>query len=173
MWRGGIYTRPARYRKGDDGFCFAIALAAVRRWGEIIEHPRGSGAWEHFGLRLPPPQGGWLLADAAGGYTCHIHQANYGHQASKPTWLYAHGIKLPPLRWRYEPGRTYVTRAMKFKPPPPLFPLPKTNTRHQTKKQRNATPSEFLDLLIALATAPAPPPATLFDLAAETTAPQP
>lgn len=41
----------ARYghRVGDDGGCFAAALAAVRRWSGILEHPAVSLAWPAFG----------------------------------------------------------------------------------------------------------------------------
>lgn len=44
--------------KGDDGGCFEAALAAVRRWGGVLEHPYGSYAWPHFGIPKPPRTGG-------------------------------------------------------------------------------------------------------------------
>jgi len=45
----------ARYgiQIGDDGGCFAAALAAVERWGGVLEHPRNSVAWQAFGLQWP------------------------------------------------------------------------------------------------------------------------
>lgn len=88
-----------RKTKGDDGGCFASALASVRRWGGVLEHPWGSQAWPHFGLAVPPRAGGWIQADDAGGWTCCVEQGRYGHYARKPTLLYAVGVSLPELRW--------------------------------------------------------------------------
>lgn len=88
-----------RKKLGDDGGCFAAALAAVRKWGGVLEHPEGSKAWAHFGLAKPPRTGGWVVADNCGGWTCSIEQGRYGHYARKPTWLYAVGCDLPSLDW--------------------------------------------------------------------------
>lgn len=85
--------------KGDDGGCFAAALAAVRCWGGVIEHPWGSHAWPYFGLRVPSRAGGWVEADAYGGWTCCVEQGRYGHYARKPTLLVAYGTHLPELLW--------------------------------------------------------------------------
>jgi hypothetical protein len=54
LWAGQplhIKRTGERKVKGDDGGCFAAALAAVRKWGGILEHPWGSHAWAHFGSR--------------------------------------------------------------------------------------------------------------------------
>lgn len=84
--------------KGDDGGCFAAALAAVRKWGGILEHPAHSAAWDAFGL-FKPDESGWK-ADILGGWTCQVWQGHYGHKAAKATWLYAFGVRdLPSLRW--------------------------------------------------------------------------
>jgi len=91
------------HRKGDDGGTFAAALASVRRWGGVLEHPAYSDAWAHFGLNRPPTSGGWIMADFEGGWTCHVEQGRYGHLAKKATWLYAVGAELPSLRWGSEP----------------------------------------------------------------------
>ena len=88
-----------RKQKGDDGGCFAAALAAVRRCGGVLEHPWASHAWPHFGLSVPPRAGGWIKADDAGGWTCCVEQGRYGHYARKPTLLYAVGVELPELLW--------------------------------------------------------------------------
>lgn len=90
-------------KRGDDGGCFAAALAAVRRCGGVLEHPAYSDAWAAHGLTAPPRTGGWIPADTHGGWTCHVEQGRYGHLAKKATWLYAVGCELPSLRWGSEP----------------------------------------------------------------------
>jgi hypothetical protein len=102
MWFGSpltVKTTGSRKTKGDDDGCFAAALAAVRKWGGVIEHPWGSHAWPHFGLNTPPRSGGWIMADFEGGWTCCVEQRPYGHHARKPTLLYAVGCDLPQLAW--------------------------------------------------------------------------
>jgi hypothetical protein len=108
MWFGQPLTvklTGVRKKKGDDGGCFAAALAAVRKWGGVLEHPWGSHAWPHFGLNRPPRAGGWIAADMLGGWTCCVEQGRYGHYARKPTMLYAFGVELPELRWGHTEAR--------------------------------------------------------------------
>lgn len=88
------------HRRGDDGGCFASALASVRRWGGVLEHPAYSDAWAAHDLLHPIRGGGWTVADFEGGWTCHVEQGHYGHPARKATWLYAVGCELPSLNWR-------------------------------------------------------------------------
>jgi len=87
------------HRRGDDGGCFASALASVRRWGGVLEHPAYSAAWPAHDLTPPATGGGWSVADFIGGWTCYVEQGRYGHVAKKATWLYACGVELPTLRW--------------------------------------------------------------------------
>lgn len=96
-WGGGPSARE-RKKLGDDGGCFAAALAAVRKWGGVLEHPEGSHAWAHFGLARPHWRRGWRAADEYG-YTCCVAQGNYGHRARKLTWLYACKVDRPELDW--------------------------------------------------------------------------
>jgi hypothetical protein len=84
---------------GDDDGCFESALAAVRTYGGVLEHPRDSHAWKHFGLKKPPRAGGWIKADKYGGWTCCVEQGRYGHYARKPTFLLAYKCVLPELDW--------------------------------------------------------------------------
>lgn len=111
LWAGSpihIKRTGERKTKGDDDGCFAAALASVRRWGGVLEHPWGSFAWPHFGLNMPDRAGGWIIADYVGGWTCCVEQGQYGHYARKPTLLYVCGISprdLPSLKWGYRYAR--------------------------------------------------------------------
>ena len=97
-WFGGPSAR-VRRKLGDDDGCFASALASVRRWGGVLEHPEASHAWGTFGLPAPPKRGGWVPA-LFGGWTCCVEQGHYGHRARKATWLYFVGPACPPpLTW--------------------------------------------------------------------------
>lgn len=102
---GPTAKRP--FKTGDDGGCFAHALATVRRVGGVLEHPRLSKAWPAFGLPIPRGKG-WTHADAYGGRSCYIDQGAYGHPAKKPTWLYAVLPVYPELRWDRVWGRPRV-----------------------------------------------------------------
>lgn len=62
-WSGGPSARVRRL-KGDDAGCFAAALAAVERFGGVLEHPEGSHAWRAFDIVSPPP-GRWMGARGA------------------------------------------------------------------------------------------------------------
>jgi len=103
MWMGSpsaISRGFPRKKKGDDGGCFAHALECVRKFGGVLEHPKQSHAWKHFGLNRPPQSGGWIKADDNGGWTCCVEQGRYGHWMRKPTWLYSVGAEaLPELEW--------------------------------------------------------------------------
>jgi hypothetical protein len=85
------------HKRGEDGGCFASALASVRAYGGVLEHPAYSDAWAAFDLPRPDRRGGWRAG--AGGWSCHVEQGRYGHAAKKATWLYAYGCELPDLRW--------------------------------------------------------------------------
>lgn len=86
------------HKRGEDGGCFASALASVRRCGGILEHPAYSDAWSAFNLPVPNRHGGWA-GGLCGGFAAHVEQSRYGHVAKKATWLYAFGVELPDLRW--------------------------------------------------------------------------
>jgi hypothetical protein len=87
------------YKVGDDGGTFAAALAAVRKYGGVLEHPALSLAWAAHDLPEPRSSGGWTLCLTDPGATAYVEQGRYGHVTRKATWLYAVGVELLPLRW--------------------------------------------------------------------------
>lgn len=138
----------ARYghKRGEDGGCFAAALAAVRRWGGVLEHPAYTHAWKAFGLQAPPREGGWVR-DLYGGWTAHVEQGRYGHVARKATWLYAFGLsELPTLLWgrRAEPNTHLVSWSRNHV-------KAEENRPRVGKAKAAATPHAFRDLLISIA----------------------
>ncbi len=86
------------HKRGDDGGTFASALASVREFGGVLEHPAYSDAFAAHGL--PSPLGvGWQTT-IDGGWVGYVEQRLYGHPAKKATWLYARGVNPPRLDLR-------------------------------------------------------------------------
>lgn len=137
----------ARYGQpiGEDDGCFKSALASVRKWGGVLEHPAVSLAWRSFDLLSPPTGGGWVK-NRCGGWTAHVEQRNYGHRARKATWLYAFGIDPPWLRW----GKGSSPEAW-ISTDRPRHVLAKAGIDQLSKKEAKATPVEFRDLLLSIA----------------------
>jgi hypothetical protein len=154
FWHGST-RKPHQFKMGDDQGCFEAALASVRHWGGVLEHPADSHAWRWFGLRSPRRHAGWQKADDHGGMTCYVEQGHYGHPSRKPTWLYACSRNLLPdliwtpceqrlhpvalARYGYEKARRIGMTAM-------------VGGKDKTRS-RNATPLPFRDLLLDIARA--------------------
>lgn len=134
---GGEHNRP-----GNDEGCFASALASVRLFGGVLEHPAKTRAWDAYGL-TKPKSGGWMCSDD-GGFVCEVWQSAYGHRANKATWLYYRG-KNPPrdLRW----DRPRGTHQIGFHDQRGKS----VNKPTLSRMEANATPIEFRDALIRLA----------------------
>jgi hypothetical protein len=152
FWHGST-RKPHQFKLGDDGGCFAAALASVRRWGGVLEHPRDSHAWAMFGLERPPRSGGWVRADDAGGWTCCVEQGHYGHPArNKPTWLYAAWTARPELRWGPCEQRLHPVALERhgYAKARRIGIMAMMGGKDKTRL-RNATPPEFRDLLLSIA----------------------
>jgi len=130
----------ARPRPGERRLAI-WAVMMVRRLGGVLEHPRGSLLWRRMGMPLPGER-----SDQWGGYTVEVNQFDFGHRASKPTWLYIVGNSLwwaSPMR-RGEPthcisqGNGVRIGHPKFKPRVP-------------QHEREATPLDFAMELIQCA----------------------
>lgn len=155
MWMGSpsyVARTGIRKKKGDDGGCFAAALADVRRCGGVLEHPWGSHAWSHFELNKPSRKGGWIKADEYGGWTCCVEQGRYGHWMRKPTLLYAVKCELPELSWG-ESEPVYPSWAIE------KYGIKKVKRMGEIafkgggkdSAPRISTPPQFRDLLIDMA----------------------
>lgn len=133
------------HKRGEDGGCFAAALAAVRRWGGVLEHPAYSDAFAKFDLPAPPTGGRWVRG-LCGGWSCYVEQARYGHAAKKATWLYAFAVSLPELRWGHVADRdvkawvSWCGNATRGAVRPRL-----------SKKEAARTPIVFRDELLSIA----------------------
>jgi len=134
------------HTRGEDGGCFAAALAAVRRWGGVLEHPAYSDAWLAFNLPTPPRVGGWQRG-ICGGYSAHVEQGRYGHRAKKATWLYAHGCDLPDLKWGSLPDGSSTALVSWCGNHTSKF----DNRPRIGKAAAAATPEPFRDLLLGMA----------------------
>ena len=151
FWHGST-RKPHQFKLGDDGGCFAAALAAVRKWGGVLEHPADSQAWPAFNLNRPSRDGGWITADFEGGWTCYVEQGHYGHLSRKGTWLYANGTALPELSWGRLPQRLHPIAVAKYgyEKARRIGMMAMVGGKDKTKI-RNATPPEFRDVLLSIA----------------------
>lgn len=132
---GGDHNRP-----GNDGGCFRFALDTVNRCGGVLEHPAKSYAWVDHGLPSPGLQ--WTRWKQ--GWVCEVWQSAYGHRAQKRTWLYCAGTD-KPLHPKWE--RPIGTHQVGFYDQRGKS----ANKPTLSKREANATPSEFAHYLIALA----------------------
>lgn len=151
FWHGST-RKPHQYRLGEDAGCFAAALTSVRNYGGVLEHPAHSHAWRWFGLTTPLAAGGWVPADAFGGWTCHVEQGHYGHMSRKPTWLYAGGVALLDLRWGRGEQRIHP-RALElhgYEKARRIGMMAMVGGKDKARI-RNATPPEFRDVLLTIA----------------------
>lgn len=133
---GGEHNRP-----GNDGGCFASALASVNRYGGVLEHPAKSRAWKAYGLTRPISRE-WQPSGQ--GWVCEVWQSAYGHRANKATWLYYRGFERPfELNWERPVGTHQIgfhDQRGKGRNKPTL-----------SKREANATPSQFREELLRLA----------------------
>lgn len=133
---GGEHNRP-----GNDGGCFASALASVNRCGGVLEHPAMTYAWVEHGLKKPV-RNQWI--ESGDGWVCEVWQSAYGHKANKATWLYYVGKQRPfDLDWSRPCGTHQVgfcDKRGKERNKPTL-----------NKRDANMTPMRFKDVLIRLA----------------------
>jgi len=89
----GALRHRAKPREDEKALAF-FAVAQVRQFGGVLEHPAHSTLWPAAGLPQPGER------DEFGGWTLPISQSWWGHRAEKATWLYIVGCApadLPPM----------------------------------------------------------------------------
>lgn len=132
--------------EAQDATCGPHAVEMVRRWGGVLEHPKGSSLFAHCGLPRPGE-----FPDEWGGVTFEVAQCDWGHVARKRTWLYIVGVPLtalPPKPPTREPthwasgGRTRSSRKGRDVPP---------GIKVCSAQQRRRTPEAFARCLIEIA----------------------
>lgn len=133
---GGEHNKP-----GNDGGLFEHAVRCVRKFGGVLEHPACSYAWESYKL-TKPEKGKWTDC-GDNEYVCEVYQSVYGHLAAKKTWLFYKGRKPFDLNWKIKKGIKqigfYDQRGKK------------RNKPTLNKKESNATPVKFRNVLLKLA----------------------
>lgn len=141
-WCQLAYINQKRYghKVGDDGGMFEHALASVRSFGGVLEHPAFSYAWPAFELPRPP-RAGWQRT-SCGGWVTQVSQGAYGHRARKLTWLYYVGNTPPSLDWSVPDPTAQVSFCKNHG----NSALPRLS-----KKEAKRTPIAFRDLLLRLA----------------------
>lgn len=99
----GQLSHMAKPRPGERELAL-WAMAQVRRWGGVLEHPYASRLWRESGcLRFG-------IRDSHGGVLVPVMQSWFGHRAPKKTALYIVG-PVPDLTWcRDKPTVTTVER---------------------------------------------------------------
>lgn len=141
----GSPTKRGYVTGGDEG-CFASALASVRRCGGVLEHPADSKAWAEFSLPVPQ-KAGWTEG-APGEWVCSVEQGHYGHPARKKTWILVVGNRPLDLIWgpsaRRLPEKLLRERGYDAA-------VRRGIVSGMSHLQRQRTPHEFRDLLLAIA----------------------
>ena len=124
--------------RADEKELAIFAVAQVRRFGGVLEHPLSSLLWPEAGLPLPgAPRVAW------GGWSLPIHHIWFGQRARKATLLY--GVGCPPAEIPDMPlvlgEPTHVIQSRKrhdYRP-------------HVTKAEREHTPASLAVWLVDLA----------------------
>jgi hypothetical protein len=151
-WHGSP-RKPHQHKLGDDHGCFASALASVRRWSGVLEHPCDSHAWAAHDMVKPVRHQGWTALDQYGGRSCYVEQGWYGHASRKPTWLYAVSrAPLPELNWTKGTQRLHPVALERYgyKRARRMGMNAMVGGKHKTR-DREATPLPFRNILIFIA----------------------
>lgn len=133
----------------DEKNLARLAVALVRAFGGVLEHPCASQLWQD--QKLPAPG----QRDAYGGWTLGITQHWWGHRATKKTLLYIVGCEpaeIPPMpALQLGEGTHVVAQDVRL---PDGSRIPKGDPRKRpqvTHAEREHTPPALAQWLVELA----------------------
>jgi hypothetical protein len=143
----GRLRRFAKVR-ADERNLARLAVALVREFGGVLEHPEGSTLWPAQALPRPGER------DAFGGWTLGISQHWFGHRAEKLTLLYIVGAEpadVPPIPMHLG-GATHVIAQHRTLPDGRRLVKGMAGWRPEvTKSEREHTPPALAQWLVELA----------------------
>lgn len=122
----------------DERNLARLAVALVREFGGVLEHPASSTLWPAQGLPRPGER-----PDAFGGWTLTAPQFWWGHRAEKASWFYIVGCDargLPPVPLKLGEAECVVETRKRGLRRPSI-----------TKAEREHTPLDLAEWLVALA----------------------
>jgi len=125
----------------DEKWMGPAAVAAVRAYGGVLEHPAHSKLWPYCGMPKPGHCDRW-------GHTVELDQVWFGHEARKRTWLYVCGVSPVAVAARLDAAATLDAE------PTRVMGVPRSKGRTLLclpKSRRHITPEPFADWLIGLA----------------------
>ena len=135
--------------RADERNLARLAVALVREFGGVLEHPAASTLWP--AQRLPAPG----QRDGMGGWTLGITQHWWGHRATKATLLYIMGCDpadIPPLPSLRLGDGTHVVSQDGRRADGSRWAKGDPRKRPEcTKPEREHTPPELASWLVELA----------------------
>ncbi len=141
----GPWGALAAWCKRQDPTLAPIAVEQVRQWGGVLEHPARSRLWAACGLPRPGE-----LPDAWGGVTIAVNQCDWGHVATKPTWIYLVGSRPFRFDWPAPGTATHWICGSRKRRVGGGGTAPET-VKFCSSEQRRRTPPAFAEFLVALA----------------------
>jgi hypothetical protein len=120
------------------------AVAQVRRFGGVLEHPEASRLWADQRLAAPG------AIDEHRGRTIRVDQFRFGHRCEKATRLYVVGLTYPELVAMLPPRRPDRPAFVVGNPRGVLKAVPGWRPEIP-KPEREATPPEFARWLVEVA----------------------
>lgn len=137
------------HKVGADAGCFSAALASVRAFGGVLEHPAYTYAWRAHGL-IDPVLGAWCRC-LDGGWVTVVSQAAFGHRARKLTWLYYFGNSPPAVPSWDIPAHTAIVSKLGVWVDPSGRKHGSSNPNKMNSAEAKRTPVAFATWLIDLA----------------------
>lgn len=132
--------------KGNEHDCAGYAIAAVRRWGGVMEHPHKSKFWAVAGVSAPDED-----PDQYGGFTVDVNQVSWGHVARKRTRLYFVGVSRDLVLSTIRTGGTPTHWCSGTRNPNHRGGTVPPGIKVCSAQQRRRTPPAFAQWLVELA----------------------